>query len=523
MINVKRVLISAYKKEGLVDFAKGLSKHGIKILSTHGTAKLLRENEIEVDEISDYIQFPEILDGRVKTLHPKIHAGLLARRDNEQDMEQLKSSNIEPIDMVVINLYPFSDVIKKNDISLDEVIEFIDIGGPTMLRAAAKNYKFVVVVSSPHQYKLILDELEREGGISEVTSFELAKDVFYLTSHYDSIIANYLENLDGDKLFSEKLILKLEKISDLRYGENPHQKASLYKDSNWDDEFNLVNAKKLHGKELSFNNWLDLESAATIVSEYEEPCACVIKHSNPCGVAISSKIEEAFSKAYECDSLSAFGGIVGLNREVDGITADRILSCEFLECIIAPDYEDKALEMLRQKKNLRIMRLNPFPRNPEFNSNDIRRIKGGFLIQKWDKDGIKEKNLKVVTEKSPTEEELKTLIFTWKAVKNIKSNAIVLAKSFDNNTYATVGIGMGQTSRVDSVIIASRKAGERAKGSVLASDAFFPKPDAIEEANKAGVKAIIQPGGSIRDKNVIEKCNQLGIAMVFTGMRHFRH
>lgn len=521
MIEVKRALISTYYKEGILDFAKSLVKHDIKLLATHGTAKLLKEEGIAVEEIAQYIRFPEILGGRVKTLHPKIHAGILARRDNESDMEELREAGIEPIDMVIINLYPFQEVIKKEGINLNEVIEFIDIGGPTMIRAAAKNYKYVVVVPSPKYYDMLIKEIEKNGGISEATSFQLAKEAFYLTSHYDSLIANYLEQKEEERLFPDSLIIRITKKSDLRYGENPHQKAALYEDLNWKNGIRIVDADKLHGKELSFNNWLDLDSALNLVIEFDAPCACIVKHNNPCGIALAKDLATAFRKAYQCDPLSAFGGIVALNNTVDEITADAILSAEFLECIIAPDYNEKALEMLKTRKNLRIMALKE--QSLKLDSFDMHRIRGGFLLQEWDHDDLDIDKFKQVTTKTPTENELKTLLFAWKAVKNVKSNAILLAKDFAEGCYASVGIGMGQTSRVDAVIIACRKAGQRAKNAVLASDAFFPKADAIEVAHNAGITAIIQPGGSIRDQEVIEKCNQLGIAMVFTSLRHFKH
>lgn len=524
MIQIKTALISVYKKEGVVDLAHVLKKHNVEILSTGGTAKLLRENGIEVTDVSDYTGFPEMLGGRVKTLHPKIHAGILARRDNEEDMEKLKQYEIKLIDMVVINLYPFEDVIKKDDVSLEEAIEFIDIGGPTMIRAAAKNYKSVIVVSSPSQYQTIIEELEKNGAISEATSYQFAKEVFYLTSHYDSQIANYLEKVtQGKSVFPKDISIRLKKISDLRYGENLHQKAAVYKDMGWQEGFNLVEAEQLHGKELSFNNWLDLDAALGCVIEFEEPCVSIIKHNNPCGVAVADDLKEAFLKAYECDPLSAFGSIVGLNKRVDELTADALLSADFLECIIAPGYEDKALEMLKRKKNLRIMKLQPFPASSAHNVLDYRRIRGGFLIQEWDKDEVTDKKLKVVTKKAPTDEEIKALLFAWKVVKNVKSNAIVLARNVGKNSYATVGIGAGQMSRVDSVIISCRKAGDKTKGAVLASDAFFPKPDSIEVAAENGITAIIQPGGSIKDEEVIKTADKLGIAMVFTGQRHFRH
>jgi len=524
MIEVKTALISVYKKEGVVELAEELKKQNVEILSTGGTAKLLKENRIDVTEVSDYTGFPEMLSGRVKTLHPKIHAGILARRDNEEDMKKLEEYGIKPIDMVVINLYPFEEVIQKEGITLEEAIEFIDIGGPTMLRSAAKNYKSVVVVSSPGQYGRVIEELRKNNGISEELSFEFAKEVFYLTAYYNSVIANYLESISSEeKGLPRKVMFVLDKVQDLRYGENPHQKASLYIDPLWEEGFNLVSAQQLHGKELSFNNWLDLDAALTCVMEFDKPAVSIIKHNNPCGLAVGESLKDAFLKAHECDPLSAFGSIVGLNRVVDELTAEAIIKAGFIECILAPDYEQKVLEILEKKKNLRIMKLNPFPANSSLKGYDYKRIKGGFLVQNWDGSKIGPEALKVVTQKSPSNEEMQTLLFAWKVVKNVKSNAIVLAKKLEEGVYATVGIGAGQMSRVDSVIIACRKAGDRAKGSVLASDAFFPKPDSIEVAAQNGIRAIIQPGGSIRDEQVIKKADELGIPMIFTGQRHFRH
>lgn len=524
MIEVKTALISVYRKEGILELASALARKKVKILSTGGTARLLKENGIEVTEVSDYTGFPEMLSGRVKTLHPKIHAGILARRDNPEHMKKLEELGIQPIDMLVINLYPFEEVIKKEGVELEEAIEFIDIGGPTMLRAGAKNYKYVVVVSSPSQYAEVIKELEEKGGISQTTSYRLARELFSLTSSYDARIANYLHRVENkEEKFPPRILLLLDKVADLRYGENSHQKAALYQDLSWQEKFNLVSAEQLHGRELSFNNWLDLDSALGCVIEFDQPAVSIIKHNNPCGLAMADNLKDAFLKAYECDPVSAFGSIVGLNRKLDEETAQALLTAEFLECIIAPGYEPSALELLRKKKNLRIIRLQPFPRTASLNAIDLRRIRGGFLIQDWDQDMLSQENLKLVTQKKPSEEELKTLLFAWKVVKNVKSNAIVLARSFGCGVYATVGIGAGQMSRVDSVIIACRKAADKTRGAVLASDAFFPKPDSIEVSAKNGISAIIQPGGSIKDEEVIKKAEQLGISMLFTGRRHFRH
>lgn len=537
MIKIRRALISVSDKTGIVEFAARLSKLGVEILSTGGTAKLLKENDIPVIDVSDYTGFPEMLDGRVKTLHPKIHGGLLALRDNQEHMQTLKNYGIGLIDMVVVNLYPFEKTVAKQGVTEEEAIENIDIGGPSMLRSAAKNHRSVVVVSRPSQYAQILDELDKNSGqISEKTAKKLAVEVFKLTSRYDSAIHAYLEaGVRQDKgeatEFPQELNLTFTKIQDMRYGENPHQRAAFYKENQAGE--GLINLRQLHGKELSFNNILDLNSTWELVVELKPPAAVVTKHNNPCGAAEDKSLDRAYLNAYKCDSLSAFGGIVVLNRRVDLKTATLIARSGFLECIIAPGFEPDALDILKQKKNLRILELpesksadEPRPfysgellHNKEGRSEfDFKRISGGALVQ--DKDaGMEEiSNLKVVTRKKPTKNQLESLVFAWKVAKHVKSNAIVLAKGT-----RTVGIGAGQMSRVDSVIIARRKAGGLAKNSCLASDAFFPKPDAIAQAAKGGIKAIIQPGGSISDEEVINACDKYKIAMVFTGRRHFRH
>jgi len=515
MIEVKTALISVYKKDGVLELARVLKEHGIEILSTGGTAKLLSDGGIDVVEVEDYTEFPEMLSGRVKTLHPKIHAGILARRDNKKDMEILKEHGIKPIDMVVVNLYPFEEVIKKDRVELDEAIEFIDIGGPTMIRAAAKNYKHVVVLSQPEQYQEIIDELKKNRSVSDDLSYKLAREAFYLTSCYDSKIANYLE---GSELPRE-ILIPLRKVADLRYGENSHQRGALYEDTTIDEPC-LIDAEQLAGKKLSFNNWLDLDAAVICLAGFENPAAVIIKHNNPCGIAVARDLKQAFLKAHESDPLSAFGSIIGLNRRVDGQTAEAMVNSGFIECVIALDYTSDAVSVLKSKKNLRIIKLEKLEASGEF---DFRKIQGGFLVQETDKIRVKEDSLKVVTKKSPSPEAIEALLFAWGVVKNVRSNAIVIAKSFKDDCYATVGIGAGQMSRVDSVIIACRKAGERTKGAVLASDAFFPMPDSIEIAVEHGITAIIQPGGSIKDEEVIKKADELGVAMVFTGIRHFRH
>lgn len=518
MIKVKRALISVSDKTGVVEFAKGLHELSVEIVSTGGTAKAIKEAGIPVIEVSDYTGFPEMLDGRVKTLHPKIHGGLLALRDNPEHMQQLKAHNIGLIDMVVINLYPFEKVIQKKDVKLEEAIENIDIGGPSMLRSAAKNFKSVAVVCNPARYKDILQDLKNNNGIiSDSVLVNLAVEVFSLTSRYDSVIYNFLSSKLMPKEFTKfpkDLILRFSKLQDLRYGENPHQAAAFYADA--DSRSGLAGARQLHGKELSFNNLLDLHAASEIVKEFELPAAAIIKHNNPCGVAEDKDLAKAFSLAWTGDPISAFGGVVGLNREVDAATAKVIAKSGFLECIIAPGYAAEALEFLKEKKNLRIMQM-------DFNGDkakdiDVKKVSGGLLVQEKDDRMVSEKDLKVVTKKKPTPKQLKSLLFAWKIVKHVKSNAIVLAK----DTMA-VGIGPGQTSRVESVIVAARKAGKKSKGAVLASDAFFPKPDGIAQAAKAGVIAIIQPGGSVSDEEIIRACDKYKITMVFTGVRHFRH
>ncbi len=519
MIGIKRALISVSDKTGIVDFANGLSKSGVEILSTGGTAKLLKENNIPVIDVSDYTGFPEMLDGRVKTLHPKIHAGLLALRANSMHMRTLEKHSIGLIDMVVVNLYPFEKTVAKQGVAEEEAIENIDIGGPSMLRSAAKNHQSVVVVSGTDQYASILGELKRnKGTISTQTAKKLAVEVFRLTAHYDAAIYNYLsskeQGLKEPKAgFPQELNLVFSKIQDLRYGENPHQGGAFYKEKQASK--GLVNLRQLHGKELSFNNILDLNSTWELVAEFRQPAAVVTKHNNPCGAAEDKSLDKAFVNAWKCDSLSAFGSIVGLNRRLDLKTARLIITSGFLECIIAPGFEQQALNLLKQKKNLRLLELTDVTAVNEF---DLKRISAGVLVQ--DKDtGLDEiNNLKVVTKKKPTKSQLDSLIFAWKVVKHVKSNAIVLARGTK-----TVGIGAGQMSRVDSVIIAKRKAGKLSLNSCLASDAFFPKTDAIIQAARAGVKAIIQPGGSISDAEVIKACNKHKIAMAVTGRRHFKH
>lgn len=527
MVKIKRALISVSDKAGLDDLVKVLKKYGVEILSTGGTARMIRDLGVPAKDVSEHTGFPEMLDGRVKTLHPKVHAGLLALRENKEHMETTKKYDIGLIDMVVVNLYPFEKTVAKPGVKLEEAIENIDIGGPSMLRSAAKNHKSVCVICDPNDYGRVIEEMERNSGnISEPLLIELGKKVFARTSTYDAAIYSYLsdQKSPGHQVttsqddFPSELSLKFKKLQELRYGENPHQKAAFYKDEAI-DEPSISNAVQLHGKELSFNNIIDLNAALEIVKEFDEPAATIIKHTNPCGTATAANLTKAYIDALDCDRLSAFGSIVGFNRPVNMELAQTILkAADFVECIITPSYEAKALEALKVKKNLRLLEVKNFGTKSAKIDKDMKKVVGGLLVQDRDVAHVKESDLKVVTKVKPTKEQLKSLLFGWVVAKHVKSNAIVLCQGTK-----TVGVGAGQMSRVVSVTIASEKAGDRAKGSTLASDAFFPKEDGIEQAHKAGAKAIIQPGGSIRDKEVIAMADKLGIAMVFTGVRHFKH
>ncbi|MBI5021259.1 MAG: bifunctional phosphoribosylaminoimidazolecarboxamide formyltransferase/IMP cyclohydrolase [Ignavibacteriales bacterium] len=513
-IQIKRALISVSEKTGLVDFAKQLRKFNVEIISTGGTLNHLRDAGVDAVSISDVTGFPEILDGRVKTLHPKIHAGLLAVLDNKNHQEQLKELNIASIDMVVVNLYPFEKTISKADVTLDEAIEQIDIGGPSILRAAAKNYKFKTVVSDPSQYKFVLDELEKNGGaVSGETRFGLAKNVFTRTAHYDSAISNYLNGLNGNKSVAlpEKFSVSVTKKEDLRYGENPHQQAALYGD------FDLY-FKKIHGKELSYNNIVDIQAAVELLDEFEEPTVVIIKHTNPCGVGSGKSLAEAYEKAFATDQKSAFGGIVAVNRKLD-IEAAQIIDKIFTEVIIAPEFENGVLDFLMKKKDRRLIHQIKSSKNE--NRLMIKPVVGGLLIQTADDILIDSEKMKVVTKRSPTVEENKAMMFGWRVAKHVKSNAIVYAKAD-----RTIGVGAGQMSRFDSSRIAVMKAQEAGldlKATAVASDAFFPFADGLLEAVKAGATAVIQPGGSVRDAEVIKVADENNIAMIFTGIRHFKH
>lgn len=521
-MQIKRALISVSDKKGIVEFARGLHEMGVEILSTGGTATLIGEAGIPVRLVSDYTGCPEILDGRVKTLHPKIHGALLARRKKKSHMKQIVQNEIELIDLVVVNLYPFEEVARKEGVSIEEILENIDIGGPSMLRSAAKNYQDVVVITDPEDYQPILKEIKHNGKISMERRGALALKVFLRTAQYDAAISNYLKSalsLQPSALspFPERLTLAFQKIQSLRYGENPHQQAAFYKEFDAGMEA-LAQAKKLHGKELSYNNILDLDAALKAVRDFEEICVVIIKHNNPCGIACGRTLLEAYNRARECDPVSAFGAVVGVNRKIDRSFAEEV-NKTFIEVLIAPGFDDEALKILKRKEAIRLLTVGEVKRNsrPLPTEFDFKKVGGGLLLQDADqsKEALK---MRTVTERKPTKEELKALLFAWRVVKHIKSNAIVFTTD-----EATVGIGAGQMSRVDSCKIAVMKARTPLKGTVVASDAFFPYRDGIDEIARAGATAIIQPGGSQRDTEIITACNKHGVAMVFTGRRHFRH
>ncbi len=504
-MKVKNALVSVWDKRGIVEFCKGLSELGINIISTGGTASLLKSSGMSVKGVSELTGYPEILNKRVKTLHTFIYAGILARRDVDEDMVTLKKMVIEPIDMVVVNFYPFDEMSKKIR-SIGELIEYIDIGGPSMVRASAKNYKDVLVIVDPKDYQWVLDGL-RKGKISEKDRFKLALKAFSLTAEYDAFIFCHL--LKMRKLDADKKFFVLKKVEDLRYGENPHQKAALYVSQS------EKIYEQIHGKELSYNNIIDMSSAVLLVSEFENPTAVIIKHTNPCGVACAKTLSEAYKNARQTDPVSAFGGIVGLNRAVDEETA-KLLSETFLEVIVAPQFSEKALSILTAKKNLRLVRVN-FKELKNYKV-ELRSVPGGYLIQDTDRIDYDKKSIKVVTKVKPTKAQMESLLFAWKVCKYVKSNAIVIARGTQ-----LVGVGAGQMSRVDSAKIAVMKALLPLKDSVAASDAFFPFRDGVDVLADAGVKAIIQPGGSVRDEEVIKAADERKIAMVFTGIRHFKH
>ena len=521
---VERALISVFDKTGIVEFAKRLAARNIEILSTGGTAKLLREAGITVRDVSDFTGWPEMLGGRVKTLHPKVHGGLLFRRKHAEDQKQAAQHGIAPIDLLVVNLYPFEATAAKTGLTAEELIENIDIGGPTMLRSAAKNFESVTVVADPGDFERVAKEIESAGETALETRLELARKVFAATSRYDGMIATELERLSAVSgtialaarpILPQRVHVALRRQLELRYGENPHQAAALYVPAGRAPE-GLAAAKQLQGKELSYNNLADLEAARSLAAEFRNPAAVIVKHNNPCGTAEQATLLDAYLKALACDPVSAFGGVLAFNRVVDAATAQEVAKL-FVECIVAPGFADGAREILAAKKNLRLLELPADGLEPE-RELQLKRILGGVLVQQPDLGEISDNELRTVTKRVPTVEEMHTMRFAWKVAKHVKSNAIVFAKDG-----ATLGVGAGQMSRVDSVKIAVMKAQVSLQGSVAASDAFFPFSDGVEAAANAGATAVIQPGGSVRDPDVIAAADRLNLAMVFTGMRHFLH
>jgi phosphoribosylaminoimidazolecarboxamide formyltransferase/IMP cyclohydrolase len=518
MAKITRALISVSDKSGIIEFSKHLAGFGAEILSTGGTAKLLREAGLTVKDVSDFTGFPEMLDGRVKTLHPKVHGGLLGMRSNPEHVAKMREHGIENIDMVIVNLYPFEATVAKEGCHLEDAIENIDIGGPTMLRSAAKNYPDVTVLVDSADYENVLTEMKDNAGeVSQTTNFALAVKVFQHTAAYDGAISNYLgARISGAvQAYPQTFTIQVNKAQDLRYGENPHQTAAFYVEKSVSEPC-VSNARQLQGKELSFNNIIDLDAAIETVKEFEQSAAVIIKHTNPCGAALADSPLTAYLKARECDPVSAFGGIVGFNRTVDAATANE-LSSTFLEAVIAPGYTDEALAIFTAKKNVRVMQV-PLLDSYTATGFDLKRVTGGLLLQARDLGMINALDCRVVTERTPSSSEYEALDFAWRVCKHVKSNAIVFS-----NRDQTVGIGAGQMSRVDSSKIAVQKALLPTHGTVLASDAFFPFRDGVDAAAEAGVIAIIQPGGSVRDEEVIKAANEHGIAMIFTSMRHFRH
>ena len=518
MSKISRAILSVTDKTGLVDFARKLTDLGVELVSTGGTAKLLRDSGITVKDISDLTGFPEMLDGRVKTLHPKVHGGILHRRDNAGHRAAVEEHKIPAIDMVVVNLYAFEKTAARPGVHFDELIENIDIGGPSMIRSAAKNFQDVAVVTSPADYHAIADEMSRSGGaLSKETKWRLAQKAFSTTAAYDSAIASTLERiaapdqseLPPPSIFPAILRLSFHKQMDLRYGENPHQKAAMYADNSG---AGVAHAKQVQGKELSYNNIVDLQAAWDLAQDFDETVCAIIKHTNPCGTATGKTLAEAYLRALECDPVSAFGGVIGVNRPVDSAAAAEMAKL-FLEVIAAPSFDSAAKEIFASKKNLRLVEIPPGQQ-----TWILKNISGGMLVQDADLHKLSDSDLKVVTKRAPTPEEKRALLFAWKVCKHVKSNAILYARDGQ-----TVGVGAGQMSRVDSCKIGAMKAQLPLKGTVAASDAFFPFPDGVEEIAKAGATAIIQPGGSVRDQEVIAAADRLGLAMIFTGVRHFRH
>jgi phosphoribosylaminoimidazolecarboxamide formyltransferase/IMP cyclohydrolase len=530
-VAIERALISVYDKTGIVEFARELASLGIEIVSTGGTARLLCEAGVPVRDVADLTGWPEMFGGRVKTLHPKVHGGILFQRGKADDRKQAGEHSIVPIDLVVVNLYPFSATATKPGVTAEELIENIDIGGPAMVRSAAKNLQSVGVVTDASDYGAVAAELREKRELSLTTRLALARKAYALTSRYDSEIATELERLSANESgvgigelekLPERIHIALERRQSMRYGENPHQAAALYVPAGRPAE-GLAVAKQLQGKELSYNNLVDLDAARVLVTEFRRPAVAIIKHNNPCGAAEQESLQDAYLKALACDPVSAFGGVLAFNRPLDAATAEEVAKL-FVECILAPGYEPAALEKFSSKKNLRLLampREASTPRRDGAEELELKRISGGVLAQEPDRHELSEAELQVATERAPSDAERRALLFAWKVSKHVKSNAIVFAREGQ-----TVGVGAGQMSRVDAVKIAVMKAGTAGlslQGSVVASDAFFPFPDGLEEAGKAGAKAVIQPGGSVRDQEVIAAANKLGMAMVFTGVRHFRH
>ena len=519
MTKVKRALVSVSDKSGVVEFARGLAALGVELLSTGGTARLLQKEGLAVTEVSAYTGFAEMLDGRVKTLHPKIHAGLLARRDDSAHMEAIRVAGIGPIDLLVVNLYPFEATVADPECRFDDAIENIDIGGPAMLRSAAKNHASVAAVVDPADYARVLQEIRQQGHVSEATRFGLAAKVFSHTAAYDGAIANYLTSLDEQRRrlpYAEVLSLQFCKIDDLRYGENPHQSAAFYRDAH-PVAGSLAQYRQLQGKELSYNNIADADAAWECVKSFVEPACVIVKHANPCGVAVHPTLKGAYENALRCDPVSAFGGILAFNRALDRETAEA-LGKQFAELIIAPRVEADAQKALAGKENLRVLEV---PLSHDVQAHDYKRVGGGLLVQTSDARVLEEKDLRVATRKKPTDSQRADLLFAWRVAKFVKSNAIVFCRDG-----ATLGIGAGQMSRLDSVRVAVMKAKEaklELKGSVAASDAFFPFRDGLDALAEAGAAAVIQPGGSVRDAEVVAAADERGLAMLLTGMRHFRH
>ncbi len=514
-LKVKRALLSVTDKRGIAEFAKGLGELEVEILSTGGTSAEVEKAGVRVRQVEDYTGFPEILDGRVKTLHPRIFAGLLAVRSDDAHVRTLEEHEIEPIDLVCVNLYKFAEAAFEEGVAEDEILNQIDIGGPTLIRAAAKNYPNIAVVVTPESYDAVLEELrDSDGELSLPTREALAAEAFALTAGYDAAISTWFSERDDE--FPQIFVRAYDKVLDLSYGENPHQRGTFYADSASRTHL-LSHVAKLHGKSLSYNNLLDLNSSRVLSEEFDRPAAVIIKHNNPCGCAIADDIETAYEKAFASDPTSAFGSVICLNRPVEESLAEKLHE-NFVELVFAPEYEEKALELLMQKPNVRILRDDERRERMHADKRDLRRVMGGLLVQDPDIGTPDREDMEVATKREPTEDEWNDMIFAWCVCKHVKSNAIVFAKDG-----ATLGIGAGQMSRVDSVGIAVKKSEQSLTGTAVASDAFFPFSDAVEEAIKAGAKAVIQPGGSVRDQTVIDVCDKQGVAMVFTHHRHFRH